>query len=201
LIEVPLLLLLAATALQRSAELRLSRRNLRRMAEWAEQRGARLHASESARAFAVMVALQVLLLLAPAVENLLAGRVTPTPLWVAAAVLWAAGQLLRLSSQRALGDFWNARGVVAEGQPVLSGGPYSLVRHPNYLGVLLEAVALPLAGSAWFTLALLTPLVWATVLRRLRAEEAAMRVHTDYAAAFDRLPSLIPRHPADDEIL
>ena len=51
-----------------------------------------------------------------------------------------------------------------EAQKVISTGPYGLVRHPMYLGVLIMMIGIPLALDAWWSLVILavaTPgLIW-----------------------------------------
>src|SRR5262249_26424484 len=47
---------------------------------------------------------------------------------------------------------------VAEGQVVVSTGPYAIVRHPMYTGAILVFVGAPLALGSWWGL-LLTPLL------------------------------------------
>jgi protein-S-isoprenylcysteine O-methyltransferase Ste14 len=53
---------------------------------------------------------------------------------------------------------------IAEGQKVISTGPYALVRHPMYAGALVMLIGVPLALGSWwglFMLALITPvLIW-----------------------------------------
>ena len=53
---------------------------------------------------------------------------------------------------------------VEEGQTVISTGPYALVRHPMYAGVLIMLIGVPLALGSWWGLAILaltTPgLIW-----------------------------------------
>lgn len=53
---------------------------------------------------------------------------------------------------------------VEERQPVISTGPYALVRHPMYAGVLIMIIGVPLALGSWWglmVLALLLPgLMW-----------------------------------------
>ena len=53
---------------------------------------------------------------------------------------------------------------VAEGQTVISTGPYAVVRHPMYAGVLPLLIGTPLALGSWwgfFTLILFMPaLIW-----------------------------------------
>lgn len=62
---------------------------------------------------------------------------------------------------------------VEENQPVITGGPYRLVRHPLYLAVLLMVVFSPLAlGSYWAMLpTLLLPVV---LVARIRGEEVVL---------------------------
>ncbi len=63
---------------------------------------------------------------------------------------------------------------IAEGQTVISTGPYALVRHPMYAGALVMSVGIPLALDSWwglFLLFLLLPvLIW-----RLLDEERFLR--------------------------
>jgi protein-S-isoprenylcysteine O-methyltransferase Ste14 len=51
-----------------------------------------------------------------------------------------------------------------EGQTVISTGPYALIRHPMYAGVLVMCIGIPIALGSWWglvVLALITPvLVW-----------------------------------------
>lgn len=64
---------------------------------------------------------------------------------------------------------------VEAGQRVISSGPYGIVRHPMYSGMLVTWLSTPLAlGSyfAWAAFALLIPLV---VVRRLLNEEDVLR--------------------------
>ncbi len=53
---------------------------------------------------------------------------------------------------------------IAEGQKVISTGPYALVRHPMYAGALVMLIGVPLALGSWwglFMLALVMPvLIW-----------------------------------------
>jgi protein-S-isoprenylcysteine O-methyltransferase Ste14 len=65
---------------------------------------------------------------------------------------------------------------VAEGQSVVSTGPYALVRHPMYSGAILVLVGMPLALGSWLGL-LLEPLFIAWFAWRLLDEEAFLRTH------------------------
>lgn len=64
---------------------------------------------------------------------------------------------------------------VDEGQSVISSGPYAVVRHPMYLGVVLMYVLSPLAlGSYWAMLCAL-PVVWVIAARARNEEEVLVR--------------------------
>jgi methyltransferase len=93
---------------------------------------------------------------------------------VAGLVIFALGKGLKLWAIAALGSRWTYRVFVVPGAPLVSGGPYRFMRHPNYAGVVGELV-----GMAMMTAALVTgPLgtlffVW-LLRRRIVAEERAL---------------------------
>ena len=65
---------------------------------------------------------------------------------------------------------------IAEGQQVITSGPYAIIRHPMYAGALVMMMGIPLALGSWFGLipaVLLVPvLVW-----RLMREETFLVAH------------------------
>ncbi len=65
---------------------------------------------------------------------------------------------------------------VATGQPVVSTGPYAIVRHPMYAGAILMLVWMPLALGSWWGL-LSTPLFVGWFVWRLLDEEQVLRAH------------------------
>jgi methyltransferase len=163
------LLLLAGTSVERLIELRVSNRNAR----WAFEQGGR----ETGRGhFGPMVALHTGLIVACAVEPLIAGRPFLTALAVPAAVLALASQGLRWWCIGTLGRRWNTRIVVVPGLPLVRRGPYRLLPHPNYVVVVLEGIALPLVATGWITALVFTALNAVLLLGfRIPAEERALR--------------------------
>ncbi len=91
--------------------------------------------------------------------------------WLAAFVVL---QGLRVWVLLTLGDRWTTRIIVLPGAPLVSGGPYRLLSHPNYAVVVAEIAVLPLVfGSTSY--ALVFSLLNAIVLAiRIRAENAAL---------------------------
>lgn len=85
-----------------------------------------------------------------------------------------AAQGLRWWCIKTLGGQWNTRVIVVPGAPRVHAGPYRWLAHPNYVAVVVEGVALPLAHAAWRT-ALVFSLCNAALLRhRIRVENAAL---------------------------
>ncbi|MEU3226134.1 isoprenylcysteine carboxylmethyltransferase family protein [Streptomyces sp. NPDC006976] len=159
--------LVLAVAGERVAELALAVRHTR----WARARGG----VESGRGhYPAMVALHTALLAGCLVEAGVAGRpFVPLLGWAMVAVVLAA-QALRWWCVRTLGPRWNTRVVVVPGLPLVTGGPYRLLRHPNYVAVAAEGVALPLVHGAWVTAVVFTVLNALLMAVRVRCEEAAL---------------------------
>jgi protein-S-isoprenylcysteine O-methyltransferase Ste14 len=59
---------------------------------------------------------------------------------------------------------------VAEGQKVISTGPYAIVRHPMYSWALAMSLGIPLALGSWWGLMMLVPAVAGIVWRLLDEE-------------------------------
>ncbi len=60
------------------------------------------------------------------------------------------------------------------GLPLVQRGPYRLLRHPNYVAVVLEGLALPLVHGAWVAATLFTVANLALLTWRVRVEEQAL---------------------------
>lgn len=159
--------LVLAVAGERLAELAVALGNTR----WALARGG----TESGRGhYPAMVALHTALLAGCLAEAGLADRpFVPLLGWTMVAVVVAA-QALRWWCIRTLGHRWNTRVIVVPGLPLVTGGPYRLLRHPNYVAVAAEGLALPLVHGAWVTALVFTVLNAALMAVRVRCEEAAL---------------------------
>jgi methyltransferase len=151
----------------RLVELSVAQRNLR----WAREHGG---VETGAGHYPVMVALHTALLVGCLVEVWFGNRpFLPWLGWPMLALL-AGAHALRWWCIRTLGPQWNTRVVRVPGMPLVTGGPYRWLNHPNYLAVVVEGFALPLVHSAWVT-ALLFTVLNALLLRvRLQVEEQAL---------------------------
>jgi methyltransferase len=162
------LLLVAAVACERLAELVVSKRN----ASWSMSRGG----VESGRGhYPFMVVLHTGLLAGCALEVLWADPpFLPWLGWPMLALV-VGSQALRWWCISTLGPRWNTRVIVVPGLPLVTGGPYRWFRHPNYVAVVVEGFALPLVHTAWVTALVFTVLNIPLLAVRLRDEERALR--------------------------
>jgi methyltransferase len=172
-------------ALERLAELRLSRRNESQL----RKLGAREHASGH---FIFMQLLHTLWLVSIILEVTLLRP--PFQPWVSAlaALGFGLGQGLRYAAIRALGVRWTVRILTLSGAAPVTGGIYRYLRHPNYLGVILEIATLPLMHSAWRTAVVFTLANAILLAVRIRKEELALSENGGYDAALGPLPRLRP---------
>ena len=74
---------------------------------------------------------------------------------------------------------------VAEGQTVVSTGPYAIVRHPMYSGAILVFIGMPLALGSWWGL-FFVPLFIAGFAWRLLDEEKFLRANLPGYAEYMR---------------
>jgi methyltransferase len=162
-------ILLLATGGERIFELFVSARNAR----WAFERGGVEYGREH---FPWMAALHTGLIVASFAEVVIAHRpFLPWLGWPALAIALLC-QVLRYVIIATLGRQWNARVIVVPGLPLVKRGIYRFLRHPNYVVVAVEGIALPLVHTAWITALCFTVLNAILLLRfRIPVEERALR--------------------------
>ena len=163
--------LVLATGVERIVELVVSKRN----AAWAFAQGG----VESGRGhFPAMVALHTGLLVGALAEVWLLDRPFIPALgfpMLAIALLCQAGRYWVIW---ALGRQWNTRVIVVPGLALQRRGPYRFawLRHPNYVIVAIEGIALPLVHTAWIAAVVFTLLNAILLLGfRIPAEERALK--------------------------
>lgn len=159
--------LLGLVVLERLAELILSKRH----ADWALRQGGIEHGQGH---YPPMVILHTALLLAAFGEAWLTDR--PFLPWLGwpMLVVVVAAQGLRWWCIATLGRQWNTRVIVVPRLRLVERGPYRLLRHPNYLAVVAEGIALPLVHTSWVTALVFTVLNAWLLTVRIRTEDAAL---------------------------
>lgn len=176
---------LAALGLERLFELSLSRRH----AAWAFSVGGIEHGQ---RHFTFMKLLHLAFFAGCVAETLLLRRPFTAALGFPMLALALATQALRYWAISSLGRYWNVRVIVVPGAPAITSGPFRYLRHPNYLAVVLEGIAVPLIHGAWLTALVFTLLDAALLVVRIRCEEAALSQHCDYQARLGGRARFVP---------
>lgn len=118
-------------------------------------------------------------------------RVRPAPSIIAELFVLAGFGIVFLTFRA--NSYTSAVIEVAAEQPLVDRGPYALVRHPMYAGVVLLLLATPVALGSWPAVPCALALVLTVVVRLLR-EERYLRVHLEgYEAYRARVPHrLVP---------
>jgi len=159
--------LIAGVATLRLAELRLSARNLRRLRARGGVESGQGH-------YPGMVALHTGFLVAAPLEVVVLCREFHPALGLTMLGLFALAVALRVWVIRTLGDRWCTRVVVLPGVPLVTGGPFRLLRHPNYLAVAVEMPALALVHTAWLSALVFGGLNLLLLRTRIQVEDAAL---------------------------
>lgn len=89
-------------------------------------------------------------------------------------ILFAAGFLLMNWSEAALGRQFSIQVTIQEGHRLITEGPYRLLRHPRYLGIVVFNLGIALTFRSWLGAALAFVLL-GVLLWRIHDEEALMR--------------------------
>ena len=148
----------------------------------------------------VLFSIELNLLLLWTLAKLFLGRDAPlapeaakTPLAVAGAMLAWTGAGFTVWAKFTLGRWYSASFGVKLGHELVTRGPYAIVRHPMYTGVLVLGMGLGEAFNSAITLGLAVVFVVPLVLHALIEEQLFAR---HFGSAWDayraRVPMLVP---------
>jgi protein-S-isoprenylcysteine O-methyltransferase Ste14 len=115
-------------------------------------------------------------------------------LLVSAVALMAASLWLVMAAVRTLGKNWSLAARVITDHELVISGPYAMVRHPIYTGLLGMLIADGLVFGTWYELLAGLAVYWIGTALRTRREEALLRAM--FGAKFDdyarNVPALMP---------
>ena len=180
------LLLVIALGIQRLYELRLSARNERQIMA----SGGYEYAPHQ---FRVMKVLHIAWFISMLVEVFGLQQTFHPALALVAGLVFVAGQVLRYAAIYTLRDRWTVRVMVLPGAEPIQQGIYRFIRHPNYLGVMLEIGAVPLIHSAYLTAVFFSMANALLLTWRIQTEEAALKEHNNYERVFAKRPRFLPK--------
>lgn len=165
--------LLMLMIVERLAELMISRRNQ----GWLVARGAIEVGRDH---YPWMVVQHVLFLASCLIEVWWLQRPFYRTLAIVMLVALTVSMALRYWVIATLGRRWTTRVFCLPGEPVITGGPFRHLRHPNYLAVVIEIFALPMAHTAWMTAIIFSLANGLLLRRRVRVEEEGLRRYSGF---------------------
>lgn len=136
-------LFLLVLGMERTAELVIARSN----ESWIRARGG----AEYGRSFTVAImVLHTLWFASFAAEAFVIGAslLIPPEVFIPLVFLLQGGRYWCILS---LGRYWNTKILVLPGASAICAGPYRLLRHPNYLIVMMEIPLYPACFGCWLT--------------------------------------------------
>jgi methyltransferase len=92
--------------------------------------------------------------------------------WLAVYLLLQAFRIWILAT---LGKRWTTRIITVPGETLVARGPFTFMRHPNYVLVALEVPVLPLVFGLWQVAIVFCILNFAMLVWRISVEERALK--------------------------
>jgi len=108
--------------------------------------------------------------------------------------LFVIGLLLRWWAIITLGRFFTVDVTIEKDHELVERGPFRVVRHPSYTGVLLAFVGFALTLRSWAALLVILVPIFGAFIRRMNVEEEALSgaLGSRYADYMRRTKRLVP---------
>ena len=105
-----------------------------------------------------------------------------------------AGIAFRLYAINVLGTSFTSTVAITPDQPLIEAGPYRLIRHPAYTGVLITLLGFGLCYTNWLSLLVIVGCALIGFSYRIRVEERVLKAHLGqrYQEYMRRTKRLIP---------
>jgi protein-S-isoprenylcysteine O-methyltransferase Ste14 len=112
--------------------------------------------------------------------------------WIGS-VLTVSGLLFSIWARNHLGRNWSQAVTIKKGHELITSGPYALVRHPIYTGLLLAFIGSAIAVGRWRGV-LAVILIFVVLWNKLKFEEKWMRAQfgSSYESYAQRVAALVP---------
>lgn len=122
-------------------------------------------------------------------------KVGVLPAWIGwiGIIVALFGLLLRLWSNHVLGAFYTRTLKVVDNQVIVREGPYRLIRHPGYFGMLLVWSGIAAATDDWIVLLIVFGATVCAYYYRIENEEKMLlTMHADYSEYRSHTWRLLP---------
>lgn len=178
--------LLVLVGIERLGEVAVSRHNQKKMAAQGAVKIREPH-------FPWLVAFHTIVLIAAGAEVLFLHRPLIPALAISMLALFILSNLIRYWVIYLLADLWNIQIMDSARIRIITSGPYRWVRHPNYVGVVLEVFSLPMIHTAWITAIAGTLGYFEILRRRVKIEDRVLMANPAYREAMGDKPRFFPR--------
>jgi len=128
-------------------------------------------------------------------KALIFGRLYQSPIveWFGLGIT-IAGLAFSVWARVHLGKYWSGVITLKEGHRLIRTGPYGMVRHPIYTGLILAAIGSAIANGSGDALLSLIPIVAGLGIKIVREERLlAGQFGEEYAQYRRQVPALVPR--------
>lgn len=98
--------------------------------------------------------------------------------------IFLLGQILRIVAIKTLGERWSTKIVIFPEKLAVKKGIFNFIRHPNYLGVILEIFALPAMGGFYLLAFIFSLLNLIILFFRIRLEEIFLKKYNNYESIY-----------------
>lgn len=178
--------LLVLVGIERLAEVAISRHNQSKMKAQGVQKVREPH-------YPWLVLFHAVILVAAGAEVLFLHRPLIPALAISMLALFILSNLIRYWVIYLLAGLWNIQIMDSGRVGIVTSGPYRWVRHPNYVGVVLEIFSLPMIHTAWITAVVGTLGYFEILRRRLKIEDRVLMANPAYREAMGDKPRFLPR--------
>lgn len=107
-------------------------------------------------------------------------------------IILAIAQAIRFYTIFKLGIFWTINIMKMNPHPIINGGLFKIIRHPNYFAVILEFIFLPLLFKSYYTLFIFSFLNIFILRMRIQLEESELNNSSNYSHKFKEIKKIIP---------
>lgn len=87
--------------------------------------------------------------------------------------------VLRVWTLATLGSYWTTRIITLPGAPLVRRGPYRFIRHPNYVVVIGEILAVPMIFGSWILALVFSVLNLLLLAYRITLEDRTLNARRD----------------------
>jgi len=118
----------------------------------------------------------------------------PEPYFYIGIFLMLTGIVFRQWAIWVLGRFFSTKVRIVSDHRIVMQGPYRLLRHPSYTGILIILVGLEFASRTWLGTIIILAMYSLVVAYRIRVEESALMAEfgSEYVEYAKKTKRLIP---------